>query len=114
METMLHAVRRDRLKELYGNAYGRSAQSAVADVAARHDASSAQVALAWVLHNPAVTSAVTGVHSVTQLNELAQAASLSLSSVDLEQLDRATVLEEVRLPPDFPRTRADERELVLN
>jgi aryl-alcohol dehydrogenase-like predicted oxidoreductase len=65
VESMLHSVRRDRLIERFGNAYGELAQSAIADVAARHGASSAQVALSWVLHNRAVTSAVTGVHSVT-------------------------------------------------
>lgn len=114
VETMLHAVRRDRLMERYGNAYGRSAQSAVAEVAARHAASCGQVALAWVLHNPVVTSAVVGVHSVAQLEELAQASSLSLSGPALDRLDRATALEEIRLAPDFPRRTLDERELVLN
>jgi aryl-alcohol dehydrogenase-like predicted oxidoreductase len=114
VETMAHAVRRDRLMERYGNTYGRSAQSALAEVAARHGASSAQIALAWVLHNPAVTSAVVGVHSVAQLNELARAGTLSLSRADLEQLDRATAVEEVRLAADFPRPPADARNLVLN
>lgn len=114
VETMLHAARRDRLIERYGNAYGRAAQSAVAEVAARHAASSARVALAWVLHNPAVTSAVVGVHSVRQLNDLVQAGSLSLSTADIELLDRATALEEVRLSPDFTRARPVQGELMLN
>lgn len=114
VDTMLHVAQRDRLKERYDNASGRAAQSAVAEVAARHAASSARVALAWVLHNPAVTSAVVGVHSVRQLNNLAQAGSLPLSIADIELLDRATALEEVRLNPDLTRARAVQAELMLN
>jgi len=114
LESMLHAVRRNRLLEQFGNAYGDRAQSAVAEVAARHSASSAQVALAWVLHNPTVTSAVIGVNSVAQLNELVQATSLSLSATDLEQLDRATAVEEVRVAPETTHVRVSRGELVLN
>ena len=101
---MLHAVRRDRLMERFGNAHDSLAQAAVADVAARHEASSAQVALSWMLHNPAVSAAVIGVHSVAQLNELVQATSLSLSASDLDQLDRATIVEEVRVARATGRT----------
>ena len=114
LESMLHAVRRDRLIERFGNAYGRLAQSAVADVAERHDASSAQVALSWVLHNPAVTSAVIGVHSVAQLNELVRATSLTLSAADLKRLDQATAVEEVRVAPGDPQVRMPQGELMLN
>ena len=114
LQAMLHAVRRDRLLERFGNAYGELAQSAVADVAARHEASSAQVALSWVLHNPAVTSAVIGVNSVAQLSELVQATSLSLSAADHEQLDRATAAEEVRVVPEITRVRVRPGELMLN
>lgn len=114
LETMFHSGRRDWLMERFGNVYGESAQAAVADVAARHEASSAQVALAWVLRNTAVTSAVVGVHSVRQLSELVHATSLSLSAGDLAQLDEATVAEEVRMPSEATRFRANSRELMLN
>lgn len=114
LESMLRSGRRDRLIERFGNAYGELAQSAVAAVAARHEASSAQVALSWVLHNPAVTSAVVGVNSVAQLNELVHATSLSLSGPDLEQLDHATAVEEVRVAREIVRARVSQGELVLN
>jgi aryl-alcohol dehydrogenase-like predicted oxidoreductase len=113
LESMLHSVRRDRLIERFGNAYGELAQSVVTDVAARHEASPAQVAVSWVLHNPAVTSAVIGVHSVAQLNELVHATSLSLSGTDLGQLDRATAAEEIRVA-EVPRARVSPGELMLN
>lgn len=112
LETMIHPVRRDWVMERFGNAYGDTAQAVVADVAARHEASSAQVALSWVLHNPAVTAAVIGVHSVTQLGELIAATALALSTADLEQLDHATAAEEVRVGPEI--TRVSPGELVRN
>jgi aryl-alcohol dehydrogenase-like predicted oxidoreductase len=114
LETLLHPVRRDWLLERFGNVYGDAAQAAVAEVAARHEASSAQVALAWVLHNPAVTAAVIGVHSVAQLSELVHATSLPLSAADLEQLDHATAAEEVRVAPEIVRSRVNPGELMLN
>jgi aryl-alcohol dehydrogenase-like predicted oxidoreductase len=86
----------------------------VSEVATRHDASSAQVALSWVLHNPAVTSAVIGVHSLGQLSELVQATSLPLSATDIEKLDHATAAEEVRIASEFTRLDLSGRELVLN
>lgn len=111
---MFHASRRDWLMEKFGNSYGIAAQSAVAGVAACHEASSAQVSLSWVLHNPAVTSAVIGVHSVAQLSELVHATSLSLSASDLEQLDQATAAEEIRIVPEIIRATPSPGELVLN
>lgn len=106
--------RRDWLEQHFGNAYGDSALVAVADVALRHEASSAQVALSWVLHNPAVTSAVIGVRSVSQLGELVPATSLPLSVTDLDQLDRATAFEEIRIESETPRSRLPQTELVLH
>ena len=105
--------RYDWLEQRFGNAYGDAALAAVGDVAARHEASSAQVALSWVLHNAAVTSAVIGVHSVAQLSELVHATSLPLSAADLVQLDEATVVEEVRVASEITRS-SESRELVLN
>jgi Predicted oxidoreductases (related to aryl-alcohol dehydrogenases) len=112
LESMLHTVRRERLMARFGNAYGRLAHSTVADVAARHEASTAQIALAWVLHNPTVTSALVGVHSVAQMNDLVRATSIVLSDEDLERLDQATAIEEIRLPAEPPRARS--ADLVLS
>ena len=48
--------------------------------------SPAQIALAWVLHQPHVTSVLISVNSVTQLRELVAAARLKLSREELERL----------------------------
>lgn len=94
-----NASRRDWLTDRFENPYGDAALAAVGDVAARHEVSTAQVALAWVLHNPAVTSAIVGVRSVAQLNELLLASQLKLIAPDLAQLGDATVAEEVLVAP---------------
>jgi aryl-alcohol dehydrogenase-like predicted oxidoreductase len=110
---LFSSTRRDWLTERFGNAYGDAALAAVRDVAARHEASSAQVALAWVLHNPAVTSAVFGVNSVAQLNELLGAHQLAFSARDLKQLDAATSAEEVQIGRDLSVHRPEPGELIL-
>ena len=108
------SVRNDRLNEQFGNAYGATALAAVGDVAARHEASSGQVALAWVLDNPAVTSAIIGVRSPAQLNELVQASQIQLTEQDLAQLAEATATEEIRVTLELNPHRAVPGELVLN
>lgn len=95
--TALNTAHREWAAARFGNGYGDMARTAVANVAARHGVSVAQVALAWVLHNPAVTSAVIGVRSVAQLGELVQGSALGLTPADLELLDAATAVEEVRV-----------------
>ena len=46
-----------------------------------------QVALAWVLANPAVTSAITGPRTLAQLNDSLAALDVQLSAETLSQLD---------------------------
>jgi aryl-alcohol dehydrogenase-like predicted oxidoreductase len=110
---IVRSSRRDWLLARFDNPYGDAALAAVGTVATRHGVSPAQVALAWVLHNPVVTSAILGVPSVAQLHELMQASRLNLTTRDLEELDDATVAEEVRIAPDIAR-RPEPGELLLN
>lgn len=94
--------------------YGDAALAAAADVASRHEASSAQVALAWVLHNPTLTSAMLGVRSVAELRELVVAGTLALSTSDLSQLIEASSLEQVQVPDLFlPRQGMNEVEELI-
>ena len=66
-------------------------------VASEHGASPAQVALAWVLANPAVTSVIIGARNMVQLEDNLGAAELELSEADLAALDEAS-----RLPLEYP------------
>jgi len=58
-------------------------------VATRHDATTAQVALAWALAQRAVTSVIVSATSPAQLTELLGATELELGGDDLAELDAA-------------------------
>jgi aryl-alcohol dehydrogenase-like predicted oxidoreductase len=64
--------------------------TAVRDVAARHNAKPAQVALAWLIAQPGLTAPIASATSVTQLAELMAAPRLTLSADDLKTLDRVS------------------------
>ena len=59
-------------------------------IAGRHGVSAAQVALAYLLAKPAVTSLVIGARTDEQLADNLAAASLTLSADDRAQLDAAS------------------------
>lgn len=63
---------------------------AVAEVAGAHGASSAQVALRWVMDRPGVTSTILGARTVAQLEDNLGAADLRLSSEEVARLDEAS------------------------
>jgi aryl-alcohol dehydrogenase-like predicted oxidoreductase len=60
------------------------------DVASAHGASPAQVALAWLLGRPAVTSLVIGARTDEQLRDNLGAAALSLTADDRAALDKVS------------------------
>ncbi|MGN6781699.1 MAG: aldo/keto reductase [Marmoricola sp.] len=64
----------------------RAIVEAVARVAERRGVSRAQVALAWLLHQPAVTSPIVGVTKPHHLSDAVAAVDLSLSDSELEEL----------------------------
>ncbi|MDW5322609.1 aldo/keto reductase [Plantactinospora sp. KLBMP9567] len=66
-------------------------------VAARHRASPARVALAWLLSRSTVTSVIVGARRVDQLADNIAATELALSPQDLAQLDEVS-----SLPPAYP------------
>lgn len=63
---------------------------AVRSVATHRGASMAQVALAWLIDRPTVTSVILGARSVTQLTDNLGVAGMHLSPQETEQLDRAS------------------------
>jgi aryl-alcohol dehydrogenase-like predicted oxidoreductase len=60
-------------------------------------ASPARVALAWVLSKPFVTSVITGVKTLEQLNDNLAASELTLAPGDIERLDELSALA-----PEYP------------
>lgn len=105
---------RQWLHRRFENNYGDAALSALADVAARHDASSAQVALAWVFNNRTVSSAMVGVRSASELQELIHACDLRLPVSDLQHLSDATAAEEVLVSGDLLLAGHDREEVLVN
>ncbi len=71
---------------------------AVQSVAEEIDASMAQVALAWLVDRPAVTSVILGARSMVQLEDNLGAADLRLSVEHVERLDTASDPQ----PADYP------------
>jgi aryl-alcohol dehydrogenase-like predicted oxidoreductase len=62
----------------------------VAEIASAHDATTGQVALAWLLARSPVMLPIPGTGSVEHLEENVAAAELALSSDELEALNRAS------------------------
>ena len=56
-------------------------------VGARHGASPGEVAVAWVLRNPAVTAAIVGFRRPQQVEEMVGAAELELTDADAREIE---------------------------
>ena len=63
------------------------------EIGGAHGASVAQVALAWVLAKPAVSSVIVGASKLAQLDDNIAAAGLALSAEDIARLDTMTMPE---------------------
>jgi len=61
-------------------------------VATPREATPGQIALAWLLHQPTVTSVLFGSRSVTQVTDNLEALKIELSQDELAALDKATAL----------------------
>jgi aryl-alcohol dehydrogenase-like predicted oxidoreductase len=64
--------------------------AALDQAAAAHNATPAQVALAWQMARPGLAAPIASATSVTQFDELARAASLVLDAPTIAALDRAS------------------------
>jgi len=81
-----HPGRGGRLKR-YFDARGLRILKALREIAARHTATPAQIALAWLIAQPLITAPIASATSVSQLNELMRAPTIRLSPEDLAALD---------------------------
>jgi aryl-alcohol dehydrogenase-like predicted oxidoreductase len=62
-----------------------------------HGCSPARIALAWLLHQPAVTSVLIGAKRTDQLKDNLASVDVKLSREELQQLDQIS-----QLPPEYP------------
>ncbi|MEP6723844.1 MAG: aldo/keto reductase, partial [Variovorax sp.] len=70
---------------------------AMRPIAQAHGVSVAQIALAWLLHQPQVTSVIVGAKRPEQLADNMAATRVVLGAPELQQLDDAS-----RLPAEYP------------
>lgn len=83
------SVRGDRMGK-YMEGKGPAVLAAMDDIAARQNATCAQVALAWLMAQPAMAAPIASATNATQLEELMGSLNLTLTPEDLSALDRAS------------------------
>jgi aryl-alcohol dehydrogenase-like predicted oxidoreductase len=69
----------------------------LAAIGGRRNATVAQVALAWLLYQPSVTSVIIGARNAAQLKDNLGSVDVKLDAEDLKQLDEVS-----RLAPEYP------------
>lgn len=89
-EADVAASKRARSNQKYMNERGLRILAALDAVSARMQVKPAQIALAWVMAQPAVTAPIASATSLDQLEELIAAATLELDTTALAELDRAS------------------------
>jgi aryl-alcohol dehydrogenase-like predicted oxidoreductase len=67
------------------------------EIAQRHGRTPAQLAIAWVLRRPEVTSAIVGARRPSQIRETAPAADWNLSKQDIAEIERLLAQRERKL-----------------
>ena len=72
------------------NDQGFAAVDKLVEIGLEHEATVAQAAIAWILANPAVTSAIIGANSTIQLIDTLKGAEVKLKAGEKEALDRIT------------------------
>jgi aryl-alcohol dehydrogenase-like predicted oxidoreductase len=88
-EAAKHPGRGGRLKR-YFDPRGLRILKVLREIAPRHDATPAQIALAWLIAQPLVTAPIASATSVSQLRELMRAPAIKLSAEDLGALATAS------------------------
>ena len=84
------SARTARIVESYVNERGMKVLAALDQAAAQHDATVAQVALAWLLARPTITAPIVGSNSPDQLRELLPATEISRSLDAIKSIDEAS------------------------
>ncbi len=74
----------------YFDTRGQRILKALDDVAACHNATPAQIALAWLIARPGVTAPISSATSLKQLDEIMQAPRLKLTAADMAALNAAS------------------------
>ncbi|MGN6370639.1 MAG: aldo/keto reductase [Phycisphaerae bacterium] len=74
----------------YLNPAGQRVLAALDEVAKRHNATPAQIAIAWLIAQPTITAPIASATNLNQLNDLLHATTLQLDEASLSDLNRAS------------------------
>jgi aryl-alcohol dehydrogenase-like predicted oxidoreductase len=88
--------RAEGVQRRYMNEQGFDAVDKLEEIGRAHGATIAQTAIAWVLANPAVASAIIGANSIEQLEDTFKGAGVTLSAEEKKALDATTAWQEQR------------------
>jgi aryl-alcohol dehydrogenase (NADP+) len=77
----------DLAQKFYYNDSDFAVVDEVSAIAKKREASNAQVALAWVLHKPGVTTPIVGASKMPQLEDALQALNLKLDETEMRALE---------------------------
>lgn len=94
----LSPARRAWLGERHGWDAIERATQALGELALDSGYTESQIALAWVLHHPGVTSLVMGVSSTGHLRDAVKASRIRLGADELRLLHHASRLQQIALP----------------
>lgn len=78
------------IQRLTSSAAAWDALDVLREIATQHSVPVAQIALAWLLQQPTITSPIIGARRVDQLQEVLGAVDVSLSAEDMQRLNEAT------------------------
>ena len=84
------STRADGVRNRYMNEQGFAAVDKLEEIGRQHDATIAQTAIAWILANPVVSSAIIGANSLAQLGDTIMGVDIELSVEEKEMLDATT------------------------
>lgn len=84
------SVRADGVKNRYMNEKGFAAVDKLEEIGNTHNTTIAQTAIAWILANPTVSSAIIGANNLDQLTDTMKGADIDLSAEEKAKLDEVT------------------------
>lgn len=87
------SVRAAGVKSTYMNEQGFAAVDKLEEISSVHNATIAQTAIAWILANPMVSSAIIGANNLEQLTDTMKGADIELSAEEKTALDEVTSWE---------------------
>jgi aryl-alcohol dehydrogenase-like predicted oxidoreductase len=87
------SARAENIRKRYDNERGWSSLEALDKIGQARGRTITQVALAWQLSQPVISSPIIGANSIEQLNDSLAAAGIRLTAEEMEALDAASAWE---------------------